>query len=143
MSAVDQVRTASTHFYRALTEMAQGTADSMADVWSHGDAVIAMHPIGGRQVGWEAVRDSFDQVAALSTRGEVELVDQIVNVAGDLAYELGVERGSLELAGETVHIDQRVTNVYRREAGSWKMVHHHSDLSESFVALLARLQGQH
>lgn len=53
------------------------------------------------------------------------------------------ERGSLEMAGETVHIDQRVTNVYRREAGAWKMVHHHSDLSGSFVALLARLQDQH
>ncbi len=143
MAADDQVRAASTLFYKALTEMAQGTAGSMVDVWFHGDAVTAMHPIGGRQVGWEAVRDSFDQVAALSTRGTVELVDQVVHVSGDLAYEVGVERGSLELAGETVQIDQRVTNVYRREAGTWKVVHHHSDLSESFVALLARLQGRH
>lgn len=139
MAAEDQVRAASTLFYKALNEMAQGTAGSMEDVWFHGDAVIAMHPIGGCQVGWEAVRDSFDQVAALCTRGTVDLVDQVVHVSGDLAYELGIERGSLDMAGETVQIDWRVTNVYRREGGTWKVVHHHADLSESFVALLARL----
>jgi ketosteroid isomerase-like protein len=46
------------------------------------------------------------------------------------------------LAGETVCIEQRVTNVYRREGAEWKIVHHHADLSPSMVDLLGRLQAK-
>jgi SnoaL-like protein len=50
-------------------------------------------------------------------------------------------RGSrCTLAGENVTFEQRVTNVYRRDAGTWKIVHHHTDLSSGMVDLLARLQ---
>ena len=48
--------------------------------------------------------------------------------------------GEATLAGEHIEIDQRVTNVYRREAGGWKIVHHHTDLSPAMLELLARLQ---
>jgi ketosteroid isomerase-like protein len=57
-----------------------------------------------------------------------------------MAYELGVERGHISLAGEKVAIDQRVTNVYRRESGAWKIVHHHSDMSPAMLELLGRLK---
>lgn len=33
--------------------MANGDARPLSDIWSHGAAVTAMHPIGGRQVGWD------------------------------------------------------------------------------------------
>ena len=61
-------------------------------------------------------------------------------VGEDLAYEIGSERGTATIAGESVTIDQRVTNVYRREGGQWKMVHHHSDLSPAMLAIVQRLQ---
>ena len=44
-----------------------------------------------------------------SLRGEVKLSDQFIQVAGDMAYELGVERGQFTLAGQQVTIDHRVT----------------------------------
>ena len=44
------------------------------------------------------------------------------------------------LAGQHVSFEQRVTNVYRREAGGWKIVHHHPDLSRAMQDILARLQ---
>ncbi len=53
-----------------------------------------------------------------------------------MAYEVGTERGSLELVGQTVEIDQRVTNIYRREGGEWKIVHHHTDLSPTMIEAL-------
>ena len=59
----------------------------------------------------------------------------------DLAYELGTEHGQATLAGEQITIEQRVTNVYRREGGEWKIVHHHTDLSPAMLALLERLQA--
>jgi ketosteroid isomerase-like protein len=120
--------------------MLRGQNAPMAEAWAHDPSVSTMHPIGGRETGWDQVRASFEGVGTIASGGQVELVDQRIQVTGDLAYELGIERGHGTLAGEKVSIEQRVTNVYRRDAGAWKIVHHHSDLSREMVDLLARLQ---
>ena len=141
MSSEDEVRTASAQFYAALNSMMAGDAAPLADAWSHSASVSTMHPIGGRQTGWDEVRGSFEQVAQLASGGHAELRDQSLQVAGDMAYEVGIEQGQATLAGEQITIEQRVTNVYRREAGGWKMVHHHTDLSAAMLDLLSRLQA--
>ena len=141
MSTVDEVRGASAEFYAALNRMVDGDSTSLSNIWSHSETVTTMHPIGGEQVGWAAVRESFEQVAGLASGGHVELDDQIVQVGGELAYELGIERGKAKIAGESVPIEQRVTNIYRREAGQWRIVHHHTDISPAMLGILERLQA--
>lgn len=141
MSSEDEVRRTSAQFYSALNRMATGDSSEMSRVWSHSETVTAMHPIGGEQVGWAAVKDSFDQVAGLASEGHVELADQVIHTGEDLAYELGTERGQIKVAGEPVTIEQRVTNIYRREAGQWRLVHHHTDLSPAMLGILGRLQA--
>ncbi|MBI2717576.1 MAG: nuclear transport factor 2 family protein [Rhizobiales bacterium] len=142
MSAEDAVREASGKFYSALNRMANGDARPMADIWSHGAGVSTMHPIGGREIGWEQVQEPWKQVAQLATGGEVRLDKQVIQVVGDAAYELGVEAGNITLAGEKVAIDQRVTNIYRREGNAWKIVHHHTDISAAMLDRLNRLRGR-
>ena len=142
MSAEDEVRDASSKFYAALNRMANGDAGPLAGVWSHSATVTTMHPIGDREVGWDQVRKSWEQVAQLSSGGQIELADQAIRVAGDLAYELGVERGRLTLAGQEVTIDHRVTNIYRREAGAWKIIHHHTDVAPAMLDVLKRLKAE-
>jgi len=139
MSADHEVREASRKFYAALNRMANGDAGALADIWSHDAGVTTMHPIGGREVGWDQVNASFTQVAQAAAEGRIELSDQLVRVAGDLAYELGNEKGSFKLAGRAVSIDQRVTNVYRRQNGVWKLVHHHTDVSPAMVDVLSQM----
>ncbi len=139
MSAEDDVRKASQQFYSALNSMVKGDNAPMANAWSHGAGVTTMHPIGGREVGWDKVRDSFQQVGKLASAGQVKLEDQILQVSGDLAYEMGTERGQATLAGQQVTFDHRVTNIYRKEGGTWKIVHHHTNLSPSMLDLLKKL----
>lgn len=139
MSMEAEVSKASEQFYAALNRMINGDAGSMAAIWSHGATVTAMHPIGGRNVGWDQVRESFEQVAQLASGGRVELDDQIIQVAGDAAYELGIERGQATMAGQQVAIEHRVTNIYRREAGGWKIVHHHTDVSPAMLEVVRSL----
>jgi ketosteroid isomerase-like protein len=141
MSAEDDVRKASQQFYAALNRMVNGNADSMADIWAHSGTVTAMHPIGGRDVGWQAVRDSFAKVAQISSNAEVALKDPLVRVAGDMAYEIGIEQGHLKLGGHRANIEHRVTNVYQRVGGDWKIVHHHTDTSAAMLEILGRLQA--
>ena len=140
MSTEDDVRKASAQFYAGLGSMIGGDAAPLEDIWSHSATVTTMHPIGGRQVGWDQVRGSFEQVAGVASGGHAELRDQSIQVAGDMAYEVGVEVGQVTMAGEQVAIEQRVTNVYRREAGQWRIVHHHTDLSPAMLGVLSRLQ---
>ena len=140
MSTENEVRKASEQFYAAVNRMLNGDAGPMADIWSHSAAVTTMHPIGGREIGWEQVRGSWEQVARFASEGQAKLGDQIIQVAGDVAYELGVEQAQFKLAGKQVTIKQRVTNIYRRESGGWKIVHHHTDVSPAMVDVLSRSQ---
>ena len=139
LSQEDEVRKSSERFYSALNRMVNGDPGPLTDCWSQAPDATTMHPIGRREIGWEAVRESFRQVAMVSSAGQVRLDDRLVRVGGDLAYELGTERGSMSVGGTPVAIEHRVTNIYRREGGAWKIVHHHTDVSPSMVEALNQL----
>ncbi len=140
MSTEEDVRKASKQFYNALSSMANGNSDQIGEIWSHDETATAMHPIGGRDVGWKAVKKSFEQVAGLATEGKVGLKDQLIRIVGDVAYELGIEIGEFKLAGNQVNIEHRVTNIYQRKNGVWKMIHHHADTSPAMLDVLSKLQ---
>jgi ketosteroid isomerase-like protein len=141
MSTEDEVRNASNQFYAALNKMVNGSSQSLSDIWSHSSAVTTMHPIGGRQVGWKDVWATWDQTAQVASEGQVKLQDQFIQVVGDVAYEIGVENASFRIAGQKVTDQIRVTNIYQKEGGTWKIVHHHSDLSPAMVEVLHKLQS--
>ena len=126
MGKRNEVAAASDQFYLALSRTLNGDASLMAEIWSGHVTDTTMHPVGGREVGgfsWE----SWDRMARLATDGEVHLDDQLIHVLGDVAYELGIERGQFSVSGEPVKYEVRITNIYRRESGDWRIVHHHAD----------------
>jgi ketosteroid isomerase-like protein len=129
MTTKREIREVSTQFYAALTRMLNGDARALSDVWSHRSFVTAMHPLGGRQVGWAEVRKTWEQIAQRSSEGKVELKDQLIRLAGEVAYEVGVEHVEAKLGGQKFVAVIRVTNIYQREAGAWKITHHHTDMS--------------
>jgi len=141
MSAEDEVRKASNQFYAALNKMTSGNAQSLSEIWSHNSAVTTMHPLGGRQVGWDEVWGVWDQTGQLASEGHVVLEDQLIRVVGDLAYEIGVENAGFKIAGHQVSGQLRVTNIYQKEGGTWKIVHHHTDVSPAMVEVLNQLQS--
>ena len=130
MSAEIEAHKASDQFYAALNRLFNGGTDSMDDIWSHNSSVTALHAIGGRLVGWDNVRESYQDIAQIAEEGHVQLDDQIIQVIGDIAYEVGVEHGQAIFAGLQVTLDYRVTNIYHCEAGNWKIVHRHTDISQ-------------
>jgi ketosteroid isomerase-like protein len=142
MSANDEVRKASEQFYAAINGMAGGKTNTMENIWPHSDSVTAMHPIGGRETGWDAVKESFNGVAQLASGGKVELKNQLIRVLGDVAYEIGNEEGKITVNGKPLHIGHRVTNIYQKEGGSWKLIHHHTDISPDMVEIINQLMPE-
>jgi ketosteroid isomerase-like protein len=140
MSTEDEVRHASEQFYAAVNRFVNGDAGPMMQVWSHSSDVTTMHPIGGREVGWEQVRARWEQGAMLFSSGHVTLRDPLIRASDDLAYETGTEVGQVTVAGQPTSLEYRVTNVYRREAGGWKMVHHHIDINPAEQERYRQLQ---
>lgn len=140
MSTVDEVREASKKFYAGLNRMANGESNTLAAAWSQNGNAVAMHPIGGREVGWKAVENSFNQVAGVASDGKIELKDQLIHVLGDAAYEVGIEKAQFKIGGQMVKGEIRVTNIYQKDGKSWKMVHHHTDIAPAMIEALQKLQ---
>lgn len=139
MSELTNVRKASSTFYNALNRMAAGDAAPMAEAWAPIDDVSAFHPIDGRELGYDAVIASFSKVAEIAGGGQIRLEDQMLMLTDELAVETGVETGTLVIAGRSADIHHRVTNVYRRANGQWKLVHHHTDTSAAMLDIVKDL----
>lgn len=139
MTAMSEVRAASARFYGALNRMAAGDASSTADAWLQSDEVSAQHPIGGRDEGYDTVVASFAKGAEIAGGGDIKLADQKIDIGTDMAVETGNEAGTIVIGGHEAAIHNRVTNVYRRKNGEWKLAHHHTDISEDMLSILKRL----
>jgi ketosteroid isomerase-like protein len=49
------------------------------------------------------------------------------DVVGDMAYTVGLEHVSASVDGQPRTYTLRATQVYRREAGEWRVAHRHAD----------------
>ena len=55
---------------------------------------------------------------------------EVADAGGEMGYTVGLERFYHHADdGRVVPITVRVTHVYRREEGEWKIVHRHGDLA--------------
>jgi ketosteroid isomerase-like protein len=75
-----------------------------------------------------AAREVFVRLAETfsdATSSEIELI--AAEVSGDLAYTAHREITSTNVDGEPRSYTLRVTQVYRREGGEWKVAHRHAD----------------
>jgi len=129
-AAVQELQAASDQFYAALNAMFTGELGPMNAIWSHSDDVSNQGPFGDRMDGWAAVGAQFKKEAEMKLGGHIESKNVIVRAGKDLGYTVCVEEGQgLKVAGKPVKVRHRATNIFRRENGQWRLVHHHTDLA--------------
>ena len=111
--------------------MLNGDPEPRLRIWSHSEPVTLFGAAGaaGTASGWPKVSDTFRWVAsrfANCSLYEFELV--AAGISGDLGYTVGFERLVVSIDGNPIAPRTiRVTHVYRRENGDWKIVHRHGD----------------
>jgi ketosteroid isomerase-like protein len=97
-------------------------------MWSTKDPVT-LWGAGTSKSGWDEVSQAFLWLASRfsdCTAYRFELV--AAGVSSDLAYTVGYEHTSVSMDGVPVEpYTLRLTHVYRRENGEWKIVHRHAD----------------
>jgi ketosteroid isomerase-like protein len=140
MTAEKEILDANDRFYQALNTMFTGRTSPMQEVWSHADDVTLEGPFGGTLLGYEDVIEEFRREADMHLAGKVEPVDVLVRTGTDLAYVTCSESGkNMTVDGKPIIISHRATNIFRKEGGVWKMVHHHADISNSLQAAQAAM----
>ena len=87
-------------------------------------------PRGDFVEGASAVSARYDADAtAFDSNSENTIQILQIGASGDIAYWVGFQRASVHLKGkaEAVPFNLRVSEVFRREGGEWKLVHRHAD----------------
>ena len=117
-------------YHRSVEAFIQGHPDVQKPLWSTRDDVTLANQLGPPAKGADAVWQHADRAASLISGGHDYTFAPISVVeTADLAYEVGIERNVVRIGAATdeVRISLRVTTVFRREDGEWKIVHRHAD----------------
>ncbi len=107
-----------------------GDASPLGDIVAHESSATFFGPRGGYTQGAEAVWAKYDRdVTNFESGGEshFEILDM---AAGDgLAYWVGFQRATTHVRGTSgpVPFNLRVTELFRREGDTWKLIHRHAD----------------
>jgi ketosteroid isomerase-like protein len=86
-------------------------------------------PQGGAKQGADTVAESYAQMAKwFAPGGDTQFEMFHMGTSGDLGYWVGFQHSNTRMAdGNTMQFKLRLTEIYRREAGSWKLIHRHAD----------------
>lgn len=128
---------------RAERAVHDGDIAQRLEMWSRVDPVT-LFGAGRSGRGWVEIEPVFEWLAGTFSQCssyEIEVV--AAEARGDLAYLVELERTTASVRGLPTTYVLRVTHVFRREEGQWRIVHRHGDALESpdRGAITERLAG--
>jgi ketosteroid isomerase-like protein len=113
--------------------MTRGDVAPRMELWSRRDPLTLFGAWGPNKSGWDELSRIFKWVA--ERLGQQGITDfrydvEVADVSGDMAYTVGYERFNTSIdGGPPEPYTVRVTHIYRREDGEWKIVHRHGDVA--------------
>jgi ketosteroid isomerase-like protein len=128
--AADDLRDMLDRTMAALGHLVNGDAQPYLALWSHADDVTVMGGFGSYERGWERVHQNTLFAASRFRGGSLSSVEAMAaGESGDLAYAVWIERGQVRVEGRDEHgpLAVRVTHIFRREEGAWRIIHRHGD----------------
>ena len=130
MSELDDflARTVERHCH-ATTGVRNGDPTAFVEQLSTHEPVTLFPASQPSQAGFADVSQAIHRVASVYSGSDAVEFDVVAaGLSGDLAYLVGYERAVSSIEGSAdVSLRLRITQVYRRESGEWKLVHRHAD----------------
>jgi SnoaL-like domain len=118
-----------TRLEAAEHEFAQGRPAAFKALWSHGDEVSLCGGFGGVESGWDNVGARLDWASSQISEGTRSSEEIRSTVGADFAYIVQTEQIRFRVPGraEQSTVDFRVTMLFRRDSGGWRIIHRHAD----------------
>jgi ketosteroid isomerase-like protein len=115
---------------RALRAMWAGDPEPLIEMCERSEEVTLFGALGPVEQGWQAATDTWRWVGGKFSVGGPATIEHLAAAqSGDLAYTAGFERRTTSIDGGPVEEKVlRVTHIYRRSAGQWRLIHRHADL---------------
>jgi len=114
----------------ALAAIIRGDVSGYARLYSSRDDITIGNPFGPFSRGRENVIATGEVAAARYHDGEIVSFETVAShVSDELACVVEVERFRAKVGDmdALAHVALRVTSVFRRENGAWRLVHRHAD----------------
>jgi ketosteroid isomerase-like protein len=114
----------------ALKDFYKGNPEPYNQLYSSAKDISLLGAQGGIAVGGEEVAQHLTSRASWFRAGGNVSFEKLVKLSTqDLGYTVEIERFDAKVAGtnEIVHIALRVTTIFRREGGEWKVIHRQGD----------------
>jgi ketosteroid isomerase-like protein len=114
----------------AQVELQNGRPAAFKALWSQTDEVTLSGGFGGRiEKGWPAISSRLDWVATRFSKGTSRIERIATHASGELGYVIQAEHLQYRVPGDTSDStrDYRVTMIFRRQAGEWRIVHRQAD----------------
>ena len=113
----------------ANLQMLRGNAEPLKRLYSHLDDVTVLGGFGGFKRGWKEVGPRLDWAASHFSDGRFQQEEVSTIVGSDLAMTVTIERYTVRIGGAATETSEelRVTQVFRREADGWRLVHRNGD----------------
>ena len=113
-----------------IDSISSGNSTLVKDNASHSDDITIMGAFGGYEKGWAQVGARYDWAAAQMKgtqpkKSKIEYIDIIVS--GDLAYTVALASTVQGYTNNEKDPKLRVTEIFRKESSSWKLLHRHAD----------------
>lgn len=116
-------------YHTALDVFVRGRPEPMKALFSRADDVVLANPFGPAVQGWDDASAALDYASSRFSDGEASGFDRRASyLTADLATIYEVEQGKISVGGGPVTAwVLRTTTTFRREDGTWKVVHRHAD----------------
>jgi ketosteroid isomerase-like protein len=114
----------------AQLELQNGRAVAYKALRSRADDITLSGGFGGTvEKGWEQISRRLDWVGTQFSKGSNTIERLAANESGDLGYVVQVEHLRYHVPGKAQESrrDYRVTMVFRRESGVWRIIHRQAD----------------
>ena len=114
----------------AQRELQQGRPEAYKSLWSRGsDVTLGGGFGGGFERGWDGVSKRLDWAGSQFSSARNEIQRIAFSASGDLGYLVQSERIHYTAPNSSAPLERsyRVTMLFRREQGQWRIIHRHAD----------------
>ncbi len=105
----------------------RGEAEPLEDLLARSLPATFFGPHGGALQGAANVAATYRRDAAAFEAGETRFEILQMAASDGVAYWTGFQHATGTIGGNEVRLKLRITELFRREDGAWKLVHRHAD----------------